>query len=134
MSRRSPTLKTVPDWPLHVHRIIHAAERECPRGHAKAIRELVALACVKVPSRGVYDPGWRGEHELFAAIDAVANRHLGLASARAGWKAALRRSRVELAVRDEIERATLELQSVSDTAYFYTGLAFGLCSLPGSGR
>jgi hypothetical protein len=130
VNRRSPTFRTTPDWSGHVHRIIRAAEAECPRGHAGAIRELVALAYVKVPSRGVYDPAWRGEHELFAAIETIAKRHLGLASARAGWKAALRRTRMELPVRDQIERAALEVQSVSDTAYFYAGLAFGLCSLP----
>jgi hypothetical protein len=28
--------------------------------------------------------------------------------------------------RDGLEQAALQVQSVSDTAYFYTGLAFGL--------
>jgi hypothetical protein len=133
VTRRAPTFTKGPEWPLHVYRIIRAAERECPRGHASALRELIALAYVKVPSRGVYDPAWRGEHELFTAIETVANRHLGLARARAGWRSALRHQGVEASIRDEIERAALEVQTVSDTAYFYAGLAFGVCALPIAG-
>lgn len=38
----------------------------------------------------------------------------------------MRRARLELDARDRIERAALEARTVSDTAYFYAGLAFGL--------
>jgi hypothetical protein len=36
------------------------------------------------------------------------------------------RARLELDVRDRIERAALDTRTVSDIVYFYTGLAFGL--------
>ena len=35
-------------------------------------------------------------------------------------------ARLDLEVRDRVEQAALQVQGVSDTAYFYTGLAFGL--------
>jgi hypothetical protein len=74
----------------------------------------------------VFDPTVRDEEELFSAIDAIATAHLDLADARQGWRKALDGARLSMEQRDEIERAALEAQSVSDTAYFYAGLAFGL--------
>jgi hypothetical protein len=114
------------EWPRALRQIIRAAERECPSGHAEALRELTALALTKVPSRGIFDPAARGEHELFAAIDAVAHAHLDLAEARTAWRTALQDAAMSIEARDEVERAALQVQGVSDTAYFYTGLAFGL--------
>ena len=114
------------DLPVPLRHVIHAAARECPKGHARALRELSALAVDKAPARGIFDPAVRGEPELFQAIDRIAARHLGRARARAGWKRAVRRARLDLEARDRIERAAVEAQSISDTAYFYAGLAFGL--------
>ena len=122
MPRRLPS----PDLPAQLRHLFHAAEHECPEGHACALAELTALAVRKVPGRGIFDPAARGEHELFTAIEVIANRHLGRKRARAAWGAALRGAALELHARDRIERAALELQAVSDTAYFYAGLAFGL--------
>jgi hypothetical protein len=129
MSRRSPSPATPAEWPFHLRQIIQAAERECPSGHARALRELTMLALTKVPARGIFDPTSRGEHEMFTAIEAVAGRHLGLTGARAAWQSALRGAVIELEARDEIERAALQVQAVSDTAYFYAGLAFGLACM-----
>jgi hypothetical protein len=112
--------------PVHLRQVIRAAERECPKGHASALRDLTALAVRKVPARGIFDPTARGEQDLFRAIETIADKHLGRTRARAAWKAAVRRGRLDLRERDRIERAALEVQGVSDTAYFYTGLAFGL--------
>ena len=127
MPRRSPTSTSVaPDLPAHLRHVFHAAERECPKGHARALRDLTALAVRKVPSRGIFDPASRGDHELFTAIEVIANRHLGRTRARASWKAAVRRADLAFEARDSIERAALQVQGVSDTAYFYSGLAFGL--------
>ena len=123
---RSPTLA---EWPPALRQIIRAAERECPSGHADALRELTALALTKVPARGIFDPTSRGEHELFAAIESVAQAHLQLASARTAWRAALQSAALAMETRDEVERAALQVQSVSDIAYFYAGLAFGLASV-----
>jgi hypothetical protein len=106
--------------------VLRAAERECPKGHAAALRDLTALAVRKVPARGIFDPSARGDDELFTAIEVIANRHLGRTRARASWKAAVRGAQLEFPARDRIERAALTAQAVSDTAYFYAGLAFGL--------
>lgn len=125
MPRRSLSTAT-PDLPAPLRHVFHAAERECPKGHARALRDLTSLAVRKVPSRGIFDPTARGDQELFTAIEVIANRHLGRSRARASWKAAMRGARLELEARDRIERAALQVQGVSDTAYFYAGLAFGL--------
>ncbi len=126
--RRSRSL-TLAEWPPILRHVVHAAELECPRGHAEALVELTALALRKVPARGIFDPGAGGEHELFAAIESVAKAHLELADARAGWQAALAAGALAFDRRDAIERAALQVQSVSDTAYFYAGLAFGLAAV-----
>lgn len=126
MSRRSPSLLSSDEWPSQLRLLILAAEHECPDGHASALRELMSLALTKVPARGIFDPTSAGEHALFVAIETIAGRHLGMNDARAAWRGALRRARLELEVRDTIEHAALRVQGVSDTAYFYAGLAFGL--------
>ena len=128
MHRRSQSVAFA-EWPLVLRRVIQAAELECPRGHAKALRELSALALRKVPARGIFDPATRGEPDLFAAIEAVAHTHLDLADARAGWQAALDAAALDFGRRDAIEGSALQVQTVSDTAYFYAGLAFGLTSV-----
>jgi hypothetical protein len=128
MRRRPSRSESLADWPPTLRRIIRAAERECPNGHAQALRALTALALTKVPSRGIFDPTARGEHDLFAAIEAVAQAHLELSDARAAWRTALKAASLDLETRDEVERAALQVQTVSDTAYFYAGLAFGLAS------
>jgi hypothetical protein len=131
MRRRHSRSASVPEWPLALRWLIHAAERECPRGHAGALRELTALALRKVPSRGLFDPGARSEHELYVAIESIARTHLELEGARSAWRGALQAADLDLERRDGIERAALQLQSVSDTAYFYAGLAFGLAYVHG---
>jgi hypothetical protein len=126
MRRRSRVSTETVDLPAHLRQVIRAARRECPRGHAGALRDLTALAIRKVPARGIFDPTTRDEQDLFRAIETIADRHLGRAPARAAWKTAVRRGDLPLDARDRIERAALQAQAVSDTAYFYTGLAFGL--------
>ena len=126
MNRRSPSPAGLADLPAPVRHLIRAAERECPKGHAGALRDLTALAIDKVPARGIFDPTSRGEPELFTAIEGIANRHLGRTRARAEWHRAVRRARLAREASDRIERAAHQVQGVSDTAYFYAGLAFGL--------
>ena len=120
---------TFADWPPALRHLIRAAELECPRGHAEALVDLTTLALRKIPVRGIFDPTARGEHEVFAAIESVARAHLELTDARLAWRAALEGSGLALERRDEIERTALQVQSVSDTAYFYAGLAFGLAAV-----
>lgn len=125
--RRSRTA-TAAEWPAALRYLIRAAELECPPGHAAALLDLMALAFRKVPARGLFDPAARGDDELFAAIESVAQAHLEMDAARGAWRAALADAGLALQVRDEVERAALEVQTVSDTVYFYAGLAFGLAS------
>lgn len=126
--RRVPQGVSDADWPAAFRLIVLAAERECPKGHADALRALISLALAKVPSRGIFDPTWRGEEELFAAIEAVAAAHFEMTDARAEWRSALRAAALAGESRDRVERAALQVQTVSDTAYFYAGLAFGLAA------
>jgi hypothetical protein len=129
MRHRRSRSATLVDWPPTLRQLVRAAELECPRGHAQALRELTALALRKVPSRGIFDPAVRGEHELFTAIESVARAHLEMSDARGSLRSALDAAALSLERRDEIERSALEVQSISDTAYFYAGLAFGLAFL-----
>jgi len=126
MRRRQSRSVTLAEWPPTLRWVIEAAEHECPRGHASALRELTALALHKVPARGIFDPAVRGEEDLFAAIESVAKVHLEFVDARMAWRSALDATSLNLDQRDALEQAALQVQSVSDTAYFYTGLAFGL--------
>jgi len=114
------------DLPVPIRRVIRAAERECPKGHAGALRDLTELAARKAPARGIFDPTVRGEDDLFKAIETIADRHLGHRRSRRALTRAIRRARLELDTRDRIERAALEARTVSDIVYFYAGLAFGL--------
>jgi hypothetical protein len=126
MNRRSSSPAGLADLPAPLRHVVRAAARECPRGHAEALRDLTTLAISKVPARGIFDPTARGEQELFTAIEVIANRHLGRKRARGAWRVAMRRARLELEASDRIERAAHQVQGASDTAYFYAGLAFGL--------
>jgi len=116
----------IADLPVPVRRVIRAAERECPKGHARALRDLSRLATRKAPARGIFDPTIRGEDDLFREIESIADRHLGSRASRKALNRAIRRARLEMEARDRIERAALEARTVSDIVYFYTGLAFGL--------
>jgi hypothetical protein len=122
--RRSRTV-AVAEWPP-LRQLVAAAQSECPPGHAEALSELAALAVRKIPIRGLLDPTASGDDEMFAAIDAIALRHLELARAKAAWRQSLDAAELSFERRDEIERAARQWMDVSDTAYFYTGLAFGL--------
>jgi hypothetical protein len=125
MRHRSP-LAAPPDWHPALRALIESADQECPAGHAQALRVLMALALRKTPSRGVFDPAVRGEEDLFAAIENVAQRYLDLPEARKAWNKAARAAALTTDQREDLEQAVLQLQMASDSAYFYAGLAFGL--------
>jgi hypothetical protein len=114
------------DLPAPLLHLLHAAELECPHGHAEALTELTTLAIRKIPARGIFDPAVHGEPELFAAIESVAIRHLALATARTAWRAAIDEAELPFAKRDHLERAAQHVLDISETTYFYAGLAFGL--------
>jgi hypothetical protein len=126
MARRRSLATTIADFPAPLRRLVQAADVECPVGHAEALAELTSLALYKVPARGIFEPGTREEPELYSAIESVGRAHLELGDARARFRKALKVADLPLEKRDDIETAALEVQSASDTAYFYAGLAFGL--------
>ncbi len=114
------------DLPAPLLQLLHAAELECPHGHAAALTELTTLAIRKIPARGIFDPAVHGEPELFTAIEAVAVRHLSLAKARTDWRGAIDAAELTFAKRDDLERSAQRVLDISETTYFYAGLAFGL--------
>jgi hypothetical protein len=87
---------------------------------------MIAMALQKMPARGIFDPAVAGEHELYAAIDGIAKAHLSSARARAAWRTAIDAAGLELTLRDNIDGAAAEVRHISDSAYYYAGLAFGL--------
>ena len=125
-TRRVGKEKTVPLPPLLV-RVIHAA-RHAPydpvdrAGHDAALLELGRWALVYVPSRGVLAPS---EDHAYKAIQEVAVRHLEYGQARAAFRKALQ-SIESIEQRSEVESAQNWLQSESDDAYYYAGLACGI--------
>jgi hypothetical protein len=123
--RRSKPLARV-QWSPSLLHLIDAAELECPAGHGAALAEFAALAMRKVPSRGIFDPGDRSEPELFNAVEAVARRHLGLDRAAKTLRDSFEAARLPFDQQDAIAQAALDVRGVSETAYFYAGLAFGL--------
>jgi hypothetical protein len=129
MRQRRATRETSGDWPPAVRQLLRSAKAECPDGHAEALADLLALAARKAPARGVLDPGARGEHDLFVAIEQVARAHLALADAEKAWREALRTPALSMEQRDALERAAVQVQSISDTTYYYAGLSFGLVLL-----
>lgn len=91
-------------------------------GEAAALRAFGELALVQMPSRGVLAPN---DDELYDAIDRIARKHLELRIASKEFYRAT--GAVEpFTKRDEIESAANHFRTVSDVAYFYAGLAFGV--------
>lgn len=98
------------------------AEGRDIRGAADALQEFGALALWALPIHGLFVPN---NNNVCVIVDRVAKKHLGREEARRAFQEALKV--VELFEhRDPIESAHNHVQSVSDEAYFYAGLAFGV--------
>ena len=112
MSRRRNT-KTAGHLPL-MTLLIEALEEQASHDRpdeAKALRAFGELALKQVPTRGVFSPA---DGELYAAIDLIAKKHLGLTTPRKNFFAAT--AKVEpFALRDEIESAANHLMTVSES-------------------
>ena len=132
--RRRPSAVIPTDWPATLRWIVQSAESEVPPGHADAMRELAFLALRKIPARGVFEPAAHGDNELLSTIESVARTHLELSDARTSWHGALKAAHLDFEKQDQIEQAALHVQLVSDTAYFYAGLMFGLAFAEARGR
>jgi hypothetical protein len=98
------------------------AEGRDIRGAAQALREFGQLAEWALPVHGVFVAN---NEDVSTTVERVAKQHLD-------WEAARREVREALEAvesfsqRDPIESAQNHLRAVSDEAYFYAGLAFGV--------
>jgi hypothetical protein len=90
-------------------------------GEAQLLIGMGRLASVTVAARGVLAP----DPELYKPIADLAKAHLDFADAKKEFHAALEHVK-KFKRRDAIESAANRVQSASDTAYYYAGLAFGL--------
>jgi hypothetical protein len=89
---------------------------------AKALRAFGEMAALEVPGRGVFAAD---RPELYQAIENIADAHLGFSRPRRAFsKATGMVSDADL--RERIQASANEMQSISDQAYFYAGLAFGV--------
>ena len=115
--------------PQALVRLIHAARQATTdsegadiSGAAETLRELGELALWALPIHGVFVPN---NKDVAVEIAKIANEHLGLKAARREFTDAL--NAIELFEdRDRIESANNHIHTVSDTAYYYAGLAFAL--------
>lgn len=82
-------------------------------------------------ARGQSHTEWSDEAHNLNDRHVSSSAHLELSAARTAWRAALEDADLTVARREEIEQAALHMQSISDTAYFYAGLAFGLTFIAG---
>jgi hypothetical protein len=118
--KKSP--EALPPLLHHLVEVLKEQESSDRPGEAAALQAFGGLALVQVPSRGVFAPK---EGELQEAIDQIAKKHLGLQKPQQTFFRAT--AAVEpFSKRDEIESAANHLQTISDLAYFYVGLAFGI--------
>ena len=105
--------------------IVEALERQeihNAAGAARALRAFGELAALEIPGRGVFAAE---RPELYQTIEDVADAHLGFSRPRREFSAATHMvSDAEL--RERIQASANEAQSISDQAYFYAGLAFGV--------
>ena len=100
----------------------HDAEGRDIKGTARALREFGDLALWALPICGVFVAN---DDQISVIVDRVAAQHLGLSEARAEFRKAV--TSVEaFGRRDAIESAHNRIRSVSEEAYFYAGLAFGI--------
>ena len=121
-SRKEP-VRLPPLLVCLIHAAKHAPCEPSDRtGHDAALTDLARWAVVRVPSEGVLAPD---ASHAFTAIEAIATRHLQFGEARKALKRAL--SVIDaVETRDAIESAYNHTQSVSDTAFYYAGLACGI--------
>jgi hypothetical protein len=115
--------------PQGLVRLIHAAktsrtdsEGSDIRGVSDALRELGELALWALPIHGVFVAN---NNDIDVLITRIASDYLGLKEARGEFGDAL--GAIELFERrDPIESAHNHIHTISDAAYYYAGLAFGI--------
>jgi hypothetical protein len=117
--RISPLLVQLIEATEHVGRNTEGSDI---RGTARVLREFGRLALWALPIHGVFVPN---NNDVSLIIQRTAKEHLDWEEARGEVRAAL--DAIEtFGLRDSIETAENHLRAVSDEAYFYAGLAFGV--------
>ena len=91
-------------------------------GAARALRAFGELAALEIPGRGAFVAD---NPDMYKAIESIADFHLGFAKARREFSKATDGVK-DAALRERIQVSANEMQSISDQAYFYAGLAFGV--------
>lgn len=117
------------ELPQALMRLIHAAKKSGTdsggsdiTGVAAALQDLGGLALWALPIHGVFVPN---NNDVDVIITRIASEHLGLKEARREFSDSL--NSVELFERrDPIETAHNHVHTVSEAAYYYAGLAFGV--------
>jgi hypothetical protein len=122
MSGRALRSLAIDGLPPLLVRLIHALQEEGPKGHAETLAALGRYALVAVPQRGVFAPH---DGDAYLAIERIALEHLGFKQGKQVFAEALQ-SLSTFDERDRIESAQNEYQALSDEAYYYLGLAFGV--------
>src|SRR5690606_14471380 len=89
---------------------------------ASALHEFARLALWAIPNHGVFVAN---HEEVATSVSKIATEHLGFGVAQRELYEALERIASD-EQRDSVESAVGQLRTVSDTAYFYAGLVFGL--------
>lgn len=108
--------------PRLLMRLVHAATTLPPPAPDAALREFGHLALTWIPARGVFVPN---DEQISTLVEQVATEHLNLGVPRKAFFRVVKE--VEpFELRDAIGVAQNHLQSVSDEAHFYAGLAFGV--------
>ena len=98
------------------------AEGRDIRGAAHALREFGQLALWALPIHGVFVPN---NNDVSISVERIAKQHMDWDEAKSEVREALKAIE-SFAERDTIESAENHLRAVSDEAYFYAGLAFGV--------
>ena len=128
MSRKAAPARTagLPPLLINVIRSAIRAEHHDPHsdrvGQGQALIACGHLATLTVPARGVLAPS---DPDLFKAIEMIATKHLDFDEARTAFRQSMERVD-HLEERDAIATAHTHVVTISDAAYYYTGLAFGL--------
>jgi len=91
-------------------------------GAARALRAFGELAALEIPAGGVFAAD---RPELYQVIEKVADVHLGFSRPRTQFSKATDIVS-DAGLRERIQASANEAQSISDQAYFYAGLAFGV--------
>jgi hypothetical protein len=121
--------------PRGLARLIHAAKTSGTDAEGSdistvpdALRELGELALWALPIHGAFVAN---NNDIDALITKIAGEHLGLKKARLEFSDAL--DAIEIfRRRDAIESAHNHIHTISDAAYYYAGLAFGITLTDGS--